>query len=1018
MPRQLALFMPLLAAVLLIFGGIKYHERRQLGVRAHAAAGHAGGSIAKHHVKDGVRATKQHHDGHERHAHHHGASTPAMSARATTKNHSMSSVHNATTMAATAPTTTVVPAGGAATSGSRPSSVDPTKAVWQPDKLAHERLVGCPAKCIDKWRAHAKAERRRLLALYTPCDNGPPGAGMAAAPEADVAHNLVLSSAPPRGGVASAVVRPELFGGNMEITRHNIVGGLSAQVCDLKLSCNPNLQPDPTSDLVLLLRDVLASSLCAQLVANRVFGSHDGRSVPRWDLLGHAALGKMEESVSGAVGSYAVVCPLPPADAARTGVAACGVRQASIGGGWTSVAGQKGSGIPLDRGHVYSGRLVVRTDGEARVSLTLIAETTAQTIVVNRSWRLASFGGEATHHAAEAGAMHAGEAALVHGNVPDVPPAAVRGWRTYDFNFTSPVTCDGAVLTVTALEAHGDKGGAGRRRAAATRVEIGAVSLMRADQEHGMRADVLDALSRIGFRGPFRWPGGCFANIQPDWRHGLKPPDERPPFRAPADGSFCVAAEGGVLAASDGMAIDHPNIDEYLYMMRRIGAEAAISLRLQYGTADELERARQLVEYVNGDAERTRLGRMRARRGHAPPYRVTKFFIGNEAGCQPRFNETRPRSTERETRYDYHASPTATEYAAVLKAAIPILAHAADSARADGALELIATTGSPNITWPRAWFPKAKQPWEHKLGRVPQLLSKWNEPITTAVGEFLYASSYHYYTKAPLVAWDPKRLAEASRLPSELLDALHTARRILDRPRGRKRRMAISLDEWGFGPPWAVVRFGAAHGLYAACALIMLVNHADELGIASANYFQPINEGFVRVHAHNATLTSLGEAVEIVGRHQGQRLLPLPSNGEHEARAAATLPTGVRVRRLPTTSTDDPTATDLWVLASVDDAARRVLVTIINGNAAVSARVRVAIAHATTPRPHSRHAARRMWKATVLRAEGITPGAMVGGKHGTPGWFASERAHAVEEADGYVVVVVPPFSIVQIGQDQ
>ena len=77
----------------------------------------------------------------------------------------------------------------------------------------------------------------------------------------------------------------------------------------------------------------------------------------------------------------------------------------------------------------------------------------------------------------------------------------------------------------------------------------------------------------------------------------------------------------------------------------------------------------------------------------------------------------------------------------------------------------------------------------------------------------------------------------------------------------------------------------------------------------------------------------------------------------------------------------------------------------------------------------------RAWRATILRAEGITPS--MGEQHGAPGWFARERAHPVAEeadtppalsaaaagsipspADGearvVVSVIVPPFSIVQI----
>ena len=36
----------------------------------------------------------------------------------------------------------------------------------------------------------------------------------------------------------------------------------------------------------------------------------------------------------------------------------------------------------------------------------------------------------------------------------------------------------------------------------------------------------------------------------------------------------------------------------------------------------------------------------------------------------------------------------------------------------------------------------------------------------------------------------------------------------------KHRPLSIALDEWGFGPPWAVARFGAAHAMYAAAEAI------------------------------------------------------------------------------------------------------------------------------------------------------------------------------------------------------
>ncbi len=56
---------------------------------------------------------------------------------------------------------------------------------------------------------------------------------------------------------------------------------------------------------------------------------------------------------------------------------------------------------------------------------------------------------------------------------------------------------------------------------------VGAASLMPADNVHGMRRDVLDAIRDI--KPPIvRWPGGNFVSGY-DWRDGIGDPDKRPP---------------------------------------------------------------------------------------------------------------------------------------------------------------------------------------------------------------------------------------------------------------------------------------------------------------------------------------------------------------------------------------------------------------------------------------------------------------------------------------------------------
>lgn len=188
-----------------------------------------------------------------------------------------------------------------------PTKADAAKerVVWVPDKLLVEHIGMCNVACTKRWAEHSQLMRSNESTTVT-----------VAAPEA--------------GGTIDALptVSEDLFGWNLEVTRHNIWYGLSAQ-----------------------------------LIANRLFATHDGMWVPRWTRIGNAYLGPSGASVSGHVGTHAIHCRV----GARRGVEqekpdqACGVRQRPMGGGWNSASGSKASGIALLAGRRYAcGRAKMR----------------------------------------------------------------------------------------------------------------------------------------------------------------------------------------------------------------------------------------------------------------------------------------------------------------------------------------------------------------------------------------------------------------------------------------------------------------------------------------------------------------------------------------------------------------------------------------------------------------------------------------------------------------------------------
>ena len=141
------------------------------------------------------------------------------------------------------------------------------------------------------------------------------------------------------------------------------------------------------------------------------------------------------------------------------------------------------------------------------------------------------------------------------------------------------------------------------------KVLVGTASLMPADNVEGFRADTLALLKELN--APiYRWPGGNFVSGY-NWKDGLGEIDRRPPRKNPAWKGF------------------EPNdvgFDEFMAFCRLVGAEPYVCVNTGLGTvagaADE-------VQYANGPAD-SPMGRLRAGNGHADPYKVKWWAVGNE----------------------------------------------------------------------------------------------------------------------------------------------------------------------------------------------------------------------------------------------------------------------------------------------------------------------------------------------------------------------------------------------------
>jgi alpha-N-arabinofuranosidase len=168
-------------------------------------------------------------------------------------------------------------------------------------------------------------------------------------------------------------------------------------------------------------------------------------------------------------------------------------------------------------------------------------------------------------------------------------------WRKYSFELISPVTDTNASFAIKFL-------GEGK-------LWVDAVSLMPADNFHGMRKDVIDLIEPLK-PSIVRWPGGCFADGY-HWMNGVGPRDKRPVTYDPAWKKFEENDFG---------------TDEFIQFCQKVGAEPYICINFGSGTPEE---SAHWVEYCNGEKETT-WGAKRAENGYAQPYGVEYWGIGNE----------------------------------------------------------------------------------------------------------------------------------------------------------------------------------------------------------------------------------------------------------------------------------------------------------------------------------------------------------------------------------------------------
>ena len=340
---------------------------------------------------------------------------------------------------------------------------------------------------------------------------------------------------------------------------------------------------------------------------------------------------------------------------------------------------------------------------------------------------------------------------------------------------------------------------------------IGAVSLMQSNHFRGMRRDVIAKLKEMGVK-MLRWPGGNFAG-EYCWADGLMPVD----MRAPLESYLGLETQ----PHSMGYDCHEINTDDFIALCREIGAEPFITINPAWNTPEENA---AWVEYCNGGAD-TKYGAMRAERGHAEPYNVQFWSLGNEAGYGHMEGDNTPYG------YGNLAKGNASKMLEV-----------------SDCLSLCSSGPYPSKDWAEhAAFP---------LRSMAQLVS------------------LHYYAPSPTYA-DPAQLEDEY---YKCIASVEVARNIIHEMRSMlSPSLKISFDEWNTWYAWYRPS-SIVDGIFTALMLHMIIEESERSGIAVACHFEAINEGMMEVYPDRTELTASGQAFAMMQHHISGKLCYMDSN--------------------------------------------------------------------------------------------------------------------------------------------
>jgi alpha-N-arabinofuranosidase len=294
----------------------------------------------------------------------------------------------------------------------------------------------------------------------------------------------------------------------------------------------------------------------------------------------------------------------------------------------------------------------------------------------------------------------------------------------------------------------------------------------------GFRTDVLAALRRL--RMPLmRYPGGNFASGY-HWTDGVGPRQERPTVNELAWKSTETNQFG---------------TDEYVRLCRKAGWAPMITVNLGTGRPEE---ARNWVEYCNGRAGQ--YSDMRAAHGHAAPYGVKLWCLGNEMDGPWQLGHV-----------------PAEQYARRAEQAAKLMK------RVDGSIELVACGSS---------------------GPHMPTFAEWDRQVLEIIGDWADYVSLHRYV-GNLDGDTPDFLAVTNAIDRQI-EEIDAVCRCVQAKRRSKKRAYLCFDEWNVwykdmemdgqgqvAPHLIEEVYNLEDALVVAGFLNSFVRHADVLKVAN-----------------------------------------------------------------------------------------------------------------------------------------------------------------------------------------